>query len=338
MRRIGGEATANNGVSGDSIDKADTKISGRNNQRPNDSLEKAGMDVEKVPVAVRSGFLSSTKLGAVCTWEFMCDKDSMPEREIGYDERGEIVWLMPYAIETSANSGKPESVVVHFTMKDGYPARQRTDNAEYVKITYDDKNGYETCHEFRDREGNKTQGPDGVYAQSLEYYPSGQLKKQASLGVKEEYVIDEAGMLTNEQVLALNELAEEISLRQECGVYVIITKDMHGYRESNYAQGIFMNYDLGYDRGDKDGASGVLLAIAYNESFFDCTAYGAAQGTFTTSKLDRLNDIAYDYLSAGDWKADTPTMFRSTPIRKSIIRPWSPRLPSAGRDGWAPCL
>ena len=64
------------------------------------------------------------------------------------------------------------------------------------------------------------------------------------------YVIDEAGMLTNEQVLALNELAEEISLRQECGVYVIITKDMHGYRESNYAQGIFMNYDLGYDRGE----------------------------------------------------------------------------------------
>ena len=124
------------------------------------------------------------------------------------------------------------------------------------------------------------------------------------------YVIDEAGMLTNEQVLALNELAEEISLRQECGVYVIITKDMHGYRESNYAQGIFMNYDLGYDRGDKDGASGVLLAIAYDESYFDTIAYGAASGTFSTSKLDRLNDIAYDYLSSGDWNGCADTFIR----------------------------
>ncbi|MBO5553935.1 MAG: TPM domain-containing protein [Solobacterium sp.] len=64
------------------------------------------------------------------------------------------------------------------------------------------------------------------------------------------YVIDEAGMLTTDELLALNNLAEEISLRQECGVYVIITKDMHGYSESKFAQGIFTNYDLGYDRGD----------------------------------------------------------------------------------------
>ena len=115
------------------------------------------------------------------------------------------------------------------------------------------------------------------------------------------YVIDEAGVLTNDELLELNRLAEEISLAQECGIYVIITKDMHGYSESKFAQGIFMNYDLGYDRGDPDGASGVLLAISYGDSYYDSTAYGAASGTFNTNKLDRLNDLAYGYLSAGDW-------------------------------------
>ena len=74
-------------------------------------------------------------------------------------------------------------------------------------------------------------------------------------------------------------------------MYVPMSGLVMAFKNFNYAQGIFMNYDLGYDRGDKDGASGVLLAIAYNESFFDTIAYGAASGTFTTSKLDRLNDM-----------------------------------------------
>ena len=126
----------------------------------------------------------------------------------------------------------------------------------------------------------------------------------------EAYVIDEAGMLTNDQLLALNSLAEEISLRQECGVYVIITKDMHGYSEDEFAEGIFMNYDLGYDRGNKEGASGVLLAISHGDSFFDAIAYGAASGVFTESKLDRLNDIAYDYLSAGNWNGCADAFIR----------------------------
>ncbi len=141
----------------------------------------------------KSGYLTSTKLGTVCTWEFMCDKDGLPEREIGYDEKGEIVWMMPYAVEATANSGKPESAIVHFTMKDSYSVRQRLDDAEYVRITYDDKSGYETKYEFLDRYGNETIGPDGVYARSREYYSSGRLKKHASLDVAGNYIIDLAG-------------------------------------------------------------------------------------------------------------------------------------------------
>ena len=111
------------------------------------------------------------------------------------------------------------------------------------------------------------------------------------------YVIDEAGMLTTDELAELNRMAEEISLRQECGVYVVITSDMHGYRESEYAQGIYMNYDLGYG----EAANGVLLAISVKESFFDCIAYGAASDVIVTARLDQLNDVAYNYLRNGDW-------------------------------------
>ncbi len=120
-----------------------------------------------------------------------------------------------------------------------------------------------------------------------------------SIKAADAYVIDETGILTSDQILELNDLAEEISLRQKCGVYVIITTDMHGYSESNYAQGLFMNYDLGY--GEKDGASGVLLAISAGDSFFDSTAYGAASKYIGTSDLDKLNDLVYEYLAGGDW-------------------------------------
>ena len=113
------------------------------------------------------------------------------------------------------------------------------------------------------------------------------------------YVFDETGILSSSELSELNELAEEISLRQKCGVYVIIADDMHGYRESNFAQGMFMNYDLGY--GEGEGASGVLLAISLEDSYFDCTSYGAAGDTFTTSRLSSLNDLVYDYLRRGDW-------------------------------------
>ncbi|MBR4457042.1 MAG: TPM domain-containing protein [Solobacterium sp.] len=113
------------------------------------------------------------------------------------------------------------------------------------------------------------------------------------------YIIDETGQFTSQELLELNQIAEEISLRQKCGVYVIVTKDMHGYRESNFAQGLFMNYDLGY--GEGEGASGVLLAVSLENAYFDCTAYGAAAKTFDSRRLQNLNDIVYSHLANRDW-------------------------------------
>ena len=113
------------------------------------------------------------------------------------------------------------------------------------------------------------------------------------------YVIDETGVFTSDQLLELNDLAEQVTNDRECGVYVVITKNMHGYSERDFAEGLFFNYDLGY--GLKDNPSGIILAIDYNDRFYDVYSYGAAGDTFTTARLDSLNDLVYDYLVKDDW-------------------------------------
>ncbi len=111
------------------------------------------------------------------------------------------------------------------------------------------------------------------------------------------YVIDEAGVLSSEEIQELNDKAEQISEQLECGVYVIFTDSMKGYSDSQFAKGIYLNYGLGWG----DGKSGVLLAICTDPGYEDCTAYGAAADVFTTSQLDALNDLVMESLYSRDW-------------------------------------
>lgn len=113
------------------------------------------------------------------------------------------------------------------------------------------------------------------------------------------YVIDETGTLTSSELTELNNKAQEISEAEECGIYVILTDDLHGYSEQEYAFGLFMNYDLGY--GTRDNPSGVLLAVAVDEGYYDSVAYGPAGEALGTSQLDELNDDVFGYLSSGNW-------------------------------------
>lgn len=113
------------------------------------------------------------------------------------------------------------------------------------------------------------------------------------------YVFDETSTLTTDELTQLNSKAQQYSQEEECGIYVVLTDDMHGYSEDDFAKGIFMNYDLGF--GSADSPSGVLLAVSVNDRFFDSTAYGAASEAIGTYELDELNDTVYSYLSTGDW-------------------------------------
>lgn len=126
-------------------------------------------------------------------------------------------------------------------------------------------------------------------------------------------VIDEAGVLSSDELQELNNKAEQISEELECGVYVIFTDSMKGYSDSQFARGIYVNYGLGWN----DGKSGVLLAICTDPGYEDCTAYGAAAEVFTTQQLDDLNDLVMESLYSRDWYSAAESFINEA---ESILR------------------
>lgn len=110
-------------------------------------------------------------------------------------------------------------------------------------------------------------------------------------------IIDDAGVLTTEEYSTLEQAAEEICTANEIGIYVVFTDTMHGYSDSDFAEYTYYNHGLGWG----DGKSGILLAVAVEDRYFDSFSYGAATDVFTTSELDNLNDIVLDYFRNNDW-------------------------------------
>lgn len=111
------------------------------------------------------------------------------------------------------------------------------------------------------------------------------------------FIIDDAGVLTTEEYSTLEQTAEEISTANEIGIYIVFTDTMHGYSDSDFAEYTYYNHGLGWG----DGKSGILLAVAVEDRYFDSFSYGAATDVFTTSELDNLNDIVLDYFRNDDW-------------------------------------
>ncbi|MDD6370883.1 TPM domain-containing protein [Galactobacillus timonensis] len=111
------------------------------------------------------------------------------------------------------------------------------------------------------------------------------------------YIIDETGVLTSNEQTELEQAASQTAQANEIGIYVIFTDTMHGYSDSDFAEYTYYNYGLGWGKGK----SGVLLAIAVEDRYFDSFSYGAATDVFTTSQLDTLNSIVLDYFRDDDW-------------------------------------
>lgn len=111
------------------------------------------------------------------------------------------------------------------------------------------------------------------------------------------YIIDETGVLTSNEQTELEQAASQTAQANEIGMYVIFTDTMHGYSDSDFAEYTYYNYGLGWGKGK----SGVLLAIAVEDRYFDSFSYGAATDVFTTSQLDTLNSIVLDYFRDDDW-------------------------------------
>ena len=104
---------------------------------------------------------SSDEMKKVCAWEFGYGHDGRPLHEFGVDRDGKLVWSCTYAPCVDGDQWR-SNTVVHFVDARGFPLQQRSDNAEYVEITYDAETGFERRFVYYDASRKITKGKDGA--------------------------------------------------------------------------------------------------------------------------------------------------------------------------------
>lgn len=123
-----------------------------------------------------------------------------------------------------------------------------------------------------------------------------------SSGGKLPYVTDAANLLTDEQHMALEARAEEISQTYAFGVYIIAVNDYTNYsRETDFWDAnvdIYETYDLGWGT-EKAGAS--FMLSMENRDF--CLHFNSdrADYVFSEGGRDAIEDRIIDFLKNGDY-------------------------------------
>ena len=116
-----------------------------------------------------------------------------------------------------------------------------------------------------------------------------------------DYVTDEAGILTANEVKALRDSAAAVSDKYDCGVYLVVVYDHTKYVNGNietFAETVFDSYDLGYG----ESKNGVLLAMSMKERDYDIYAHGSfGNAAFTDYGKTKLAESFLDNFRRNDW-------------------------------------
>ena len=117
----------------------------------------------------------------------------------------------------------------------------------------------------------------------------------------EHFVYDQAGILTGDDVVKLNEAAKAVSLRHGCGVYIAVFTDMGEYGFSNierFAEEVYAQWELGLG----EDRTCIILCMSMAERDYDLCAHGdAAHDAFTDYGKERLADEFIDNFRGNDW-------------------------------------
>ena len=114
------------------------------------------------------------------------------------------------------------------------------------------------------------------------------------------FVTDEAGILSDQEWRSLETRAEEISLKYQCGVYIIVDDFTdYVYDETVYeaAKTFYQEYSLGYG----EEKSGELLLLSMEERDYTLIAYGYGNTAFTDYGKDKLADVFLDDFGDDEW-------------------------------------
>ncbi len=99
-------------------------------------------------------------------------------------------------------------------------------------------------------------------------------------------VLDEVGLLTDDEYVELNGLAIDITEKYQCEVSIVIIEDLEDNDATEFAKFVYGEYDYGYG-GDK---SGLMFLISTEDR--DCTLI--ANGYGNTAFTDHGKDVLLD--------------------------------------------
>lgn len=112
-------------------------------------------------------------------------------------------------------------------------------------------------------------------------------------------VIDIADLLSDSEEEALNELLDEISIRQDMDITVATTDDLEGFSVEEYADLLYEQCMFGYG-SDKDG---LMLLISMEDHDWYITTCGYGITAFTDAGIEYIGEQITQDLSDGNYAA-----------------------------------
>ncbi len=120
-------------------------------------------------------------------------------------------------------------------------------------------------------------------------------------------VVDTAGILTGDEVQALEEKAEKISSFYKCAVYIVVVNDFTRYTNSNdiydLAVQMYKQYRLGWDNGKGDDhRDSLLLLMSMDDRDYALDTNGyLGNKAFNNPGMYKLEEAMMPYFRSNDW-------------------------------------
>lgn len=116
------------------------------------------------------------------------------------------------------------------------------------------------------------------------------------------YVSDTAALMSTEQWQRLEDAAERVSGKYNCGVYVLTLDDFHDYGSYSSIRAFSEDFYSRYRLGIGEKRNGILLVLSMAERDYALIAYGSdAHYAFTDYGKELLANSFLDNFQRNDW-------------------------------------